>query len=361
MFKLQKYIWITSLLSCTIINDDVENHSKTNQITTCIESDCWDSSICVKRDSHYIDLFTRNEEWTGGDATYSTLLSDGRRLWMFGDTFIDQVNPDRSRPTFHLIRNSLVLQENNQFNTLYAGTRENPKSFLTPNEPDSWYWPGDATQYKDIIYLFLQGFTKTSDGDWGFERIFVDLVLLDPKTMSPINKIRISEDGSISWGACILENDSDTFIYGVKSGLFGKELYVAKTSPDMCRPWEYWTLNGWSHTTQDGKPIFRGVSEQFSIFKEQDSYYFLTQNSFLRKEIFLYKSESPTGAFIDKKTIYCTPETGGNIITYNAFVHEDVYLDSLLVSYNVNSLDFSDLLKNADNYRPYFVKVGNWK
>ena len=36
-------------------------------------------------------LFTRFSEWTGGDATYSVPLPDGRVLWMFGDSFIGTV------------------------------------------------------------------------------------------------------------------------------------------------------------------------------------------------------------------------------------------------------------------------------
>ena len=76
----------------------------------CEQSACWDESVYVCRDSTYIKLFTRDQGWTGGDATYSVDLKNGKTLWMFGDTFINQVNPDRSRPSFRLINNSVVLQ-----------------------------------------------------------------------------------------------------------------------------------------------------------------------------------------------------------------------------------------------------------
>ena len=72
--------------------------------------------------------------------------------------------------------------------------------------------------------------------------------------------------------------------------------------------------------------------------------------------IFTYESSSITGPWSIKNTVYTTPETGGNIWTYNAFVHPE--FDSAgfhLLSYNVNSLNTNDLFTNADNYRPKFI------
>ena len=103
------------------------------------------------------------------------------------------------------------------------------------------------------------------------------------------------------------------------------------------------------------------VDFYLSIFKDGNTYYFLTQHNLFGKEIYLYTSASPEGSFVDKRVVYCTPETNGDIFTYNAFAHDHVYRDSLLVSYNVNSLDYTDILKNADNYRPYFVRIGGWR
>ena len=87
----------------------------------------------------------------------------------------------------------------------------------------------------------------------------------------------------------------------------------------------------------------------------------LTQNNLFGKQIYLYTADVPQGAFTEGKIVYCTPETGGDIFTYNAFAHPHVYQDSLLVSYNVNSFDYTDILDNADNYRPYFVRIGAWR
>ena len=76
----------------------------------------------------------------------------------------------------------------------------------------------------------------------------------------------------------------------------------------------------------------------------------------------MFESDFPTGPWHSKKTVYCTPETGGDVFTYNSFVHPELSInDELIISYNINSFDFWSLFDNADLYRPKFIKVENWQ
>jgi hypothetical protein len=327
----------------------------------CEQSACWHSDFYVCRDTFHIDLFTRSKGWTGADATYSIALQEGKNLWMFGDTFIDQVRTDRSRPSFRLIRNSLVLQEGESFETIHGGTASMPDAFAKPPEPDDWYWPGDGTVANGKVYLFMHGFGTSGAGSWDFYRTSIDLLTLNLETLAIEDNRRLFDNPAISWGAAIMEEGDVTYVYGVMSVNAVKDLYVARTNNDLSETWEYFDGSGWHIDPFQAAPIYSGVSEQFSVFKDGSTYYLLTQHNLFGKEIYLLTSSSPEGAFSDKRTIYCTPETGGNIWTYNAFAHPQVYSDSMLISYNVNSLDANDLLESADNYRPYFVRVGNWR
>lgn len=331
------------------------------EVITCEQNACWNPDFYVCRDSTYINLFTRTEGWTGGDATYSVDLKNGKRLWMFGDTFIDQVSEDRSRPSFKLINNSLVVQDRLTLQTIHGGTAVNPDAFAKPPESTDWYWPGDGTVVNGKLYLFMHGFGNEGGGAWDFFRTSVDLLTLNLETFDIESNQRLFDDATISWGAAIMEEDDYTYIYGVLSDGSAKSLYAARTSADLMAEWEYFDGSAWDTEPLKASPIFNGVSEQFSVFNENGTYYLLTQQGIFGKEIYLYTSTAPEGVFERGKVIYCTPETGRNIFTYNAFVHDQVYQDSLLISYNVNSFDINDLLKSADNYRPYFVKVGGWK
>lgn len=306
-------------------------------------------------------MFTRSRGWTGADATYSVDLKNGKTLWMFGDTFIDQVSEDRSRPSFRLINNSLVLQSETEFTTYHGGTAVSPKAFAVPPEAGDWYWPGDATIAQGKIYLFMHGFGNDTGGAWDFYRTSIDLLILNRETLAIESNTRLFDDPSISWGAAIMEDETYTYVYGVLSNDAGKKLYVARTNADLTTTWEYFTGTTWSADPAAANSIFNDVSEQFSVFKDGSVYYLLTQHNLFGKEIYLYTATSPEGVFAEKRVVYCTPETGGNIFTYNAFAHPHIYQDSLLVSYNINSLDYTDLLKSADNYRPYFVRIGGWR
>ena len=72
---------------------------------------------------------------------------------------------------------------------------------------------------------------------------------------------------------------------------------------------------------------------------------------------------SPQGPWSNKTTVYTAPEAGANgcktgtLVTYNAKAHmEFTDADGILMSYNVNANDGSDLVC-ADDYRPRFVRV----
>lgn len=347
------------LSACSDKDNIPEVHEE--PVVTCDQDPCWDETVYTCRDAHYIDLFTRSTGWTGGDATYSVSLGEDRRVWLFGDSFIDQVNPNGSRPSFKLINNSLVLQEGDVLTTYHGGTPSNPEAFAKPPEAGDWYWPGDGTYVNGVLYLFMHGFANDTGGAWDFYRTSIDLIKVDPVSMEILSSERIIDNPDVSWGAAICEDTDYTYVYGVKSEGLSKQLYVSRTNADLSDPWEYYSSGSWSTERNSASAFLEGVSEQFSVFKSGNTYYLLTQHNLFGKEIYLLTSTNPQGPFTNKRTVYCTPETEGNIFTYNACAHPDVYSDSLLVSYNVNSFDVQDLLASADNYRPYFVRIGNWK
>ena len=351
------------LLGCSGSNTSIPEEEDPIVITPilCDQSTCWNNDFYVCRYTYLNDLFTRTTGWTGGDATYSVKLPNGKQLWMFGDTFIDQVSENGTRPSFRLINNSLVLQDGDELTTYHGGTAVNPTSFVQPTEPNRWYWPGDATFANDTLYLFMQGFGNDTGGAWDFYRTSIDLLKMNPETLEIYINQRILKNPEITFGSAILEDSDYTYLYGVKGIGTDKFMHVVRTDASLNTNWEYYDGTAWTTDISKSVSLFHNVSEQFSVFKDNGTYYLLTQHHIFGNEIKLYKSNSPVGPWDTGKVIYCTPETGGNIFTYNAFAHPQIQQDSLVISYNINSFDYSDLLKDTNNYRPYFIKVGNWR
>ncbi|GLR18727.1 DUF5005 domain-containing protein [Portibacter lacus] len=327
--------------------------------------DCWDENTVAVHNQELNDLFTRYEDgWTGGDATYSIPINENTNLWIFGDTFLGRVNEDRSRPGGPLINNTLVIESGDEFTTYYQGTPENPRAFLTPPEEGWWYWPGHGQMHDGNIQLIMFALRKEGDGIFGFEYAAIDLATISYPEMEVLSVERKMEFTGANFGACLLQEDGYTYIYGAYKSGFNKFLHVARVEgTDLSGEWEYFSSPGkWIIGEENSAPIFSNVSEQFSIIKREESYYLMNQNYALGRELYLYKSNSLTGPFEDRKTIYCTPETIDQIFTYNAFVHEQFSTeDTLVISYNNNSRTFVDIFRNADNYRPHFVNVSGWK
>ena len=335
-----------------------------NDTTVVVENGCWEEPISIERAESFNALFTRfGGGWTGGDATYSIPLPDGRNLWLFGDTFLGTVKADRSRPGTGLINNTFVVQDGEQLTPLYTGSAGNASAFVQPEEEGWWYWPGHGVARNDTLQVVLFGFKNTGGGAWGFEYTSIDIArfsLPDIRLLSIERKVTAP---TVNYGACIMEEDGFYYLYGAEKNGLLKYLHLARVpvSEGLQGEWAYYDGTGWASGPGQSARLFANVSEQFSVFKHEGRFYLLTQHHILGGEIYLYRSEAPFGPFAEKTLVYCTPETEGNIFTYNAFAHTQFLDDgALLVSYNVNSFNFSDLFTNADNYRPYFVWVKGW-
>lgn len=330
--------------------------------TTIITTDsCWKAPVTTKHAPDFNQLFTRYNDWTGGDATYSVPLPDGRTLWMFGDSFIGTVNQDRSRPPGAFHRNAFLVQDGDNLETLKG---EN-SAFLKPAEQEWWYWPGHGIAFGDTLQVVMFGFKSTgSGGIWGFEYASVDIATFQLPDFTLLSVERKVTAPAINYGASLLRDGGFTYIYGMEKIGFQKFLHVARVAGhDLNGKWEYFTGTDWTTTASASARVFANVSDEFTVFKKDDRFYLLTQHHILGGEIYIYDSANPAIGFDNKRTVYCTPQSNkDNLFTYNAFAHTQFSANGeLLVSYNVNSSVFADLFKNADNYRPYFVRVKGWE
>lgn len=342
-----------------IVNNAASVENSTQKITkiTATPADYFDS------------LFTRYNagEWTGGDVASSYKLPDGNSFWLFGDSFVDTVYADRHRPYDAFIHNSIVLTDANKnfVTTLYGGTAKNPKPFFNAKAPKE-YWPNCAFSSADKtkLYVMIATIKTTGEGGtFGFQLVGNSVGLLSLPDLNLISVNDISKNAKIDWSSAAYEEGNYVYIYGAESTKYNKFVHVLRTSrSNPFKVVEYYNGTNWVKDSAQSARLLGGVSEQYSMFKYQGKYYLLSQANLLGADIYLWDAASPTGPFTRKRKIYTTPETGGNIITYNATAHTEFIEDGkLLVGYCVNSLNGTDIYKNADNYRPYFIWVSNWQ
>ncbi|MFI7439178.1 DUF4185 domain-containing protein [Nonomuraea indica] len=312
---------------------------------------------------------SRVDDWTGADGTYSLRLPSGRELWIFSDTFLGRVNPDGSRPPVVgeggdtvFLNNSFAVERNGRLSTIHDGTPAEPTAVMPPRDRDHWYWAGDATLARGVVEVTYQEYERFGTGawDWRWHRNVVARFAPD-RLQRPISVHPLPSGRGVAWGSGILEDSGHTYVYGVEDHGSPKYMHVARVKgSSLLGSWEYLKADGtWSADEADSARVMSGVANEYSVTKVGGGYVLITHDTTeaLSARIVAYFSCSPAGPFTGKQHVYTTPETGGNIFTYNAHAHPQLSGDRLVVSYNVNSFVNTDHYRDVSIYRPRFLDV----
>ncbi|TMR10190.1 DUF4185 domain-containing protein [Nonomuraea turkmeniaca] len=312
---------------------------------------------------------SRLDDWTGADGTYSLRLPSGKELWIFSDTFLGQVNPDGSRPpvveeggTTVFLNNSFAVERDGRLSTIYDGTPAKPTAVMPPRDKNHWYWAGDATLAGGIVEVTYQEYERYGTGawDWRWHRNVV--ARFAPGRLNrPISVHDLPSGHGVAWASATLKDGQYTYIYGVEDFGSPKYMHVARVKgQSLLGAWEFLKGDGtWSRNEADSARIMSGVANEYSVTKVGSGYVLITHDTteVLSANIVAYASCSPFGPFTGKQHIYTTPETSGNIFTYNAHAHPEIAGNGLVVSYNVNSFVNTDHYRDVSIYRPRFLDV----
>jgi len=315
-------------------------------------------------DIRFNRLFTRFEGgWTGADGTYSVGLPDGRTVWIFGDTFLGRVNPDRSRPLdTPFIRNSMVIQRGDRLTTLYAGSGASARALVTPEAADEWYWPGDGTVENETLRVFFHRFRKTGPDPWQWVWTETALAVFALPQVSLQSLTPLADGKKVMYGSSILETADYTYIYGTEDHGMTKYAHLARARAGQLEgAWEYFAGPGWTDDPQRSLRLMAGVANQYSVLAVDDGFLLLTMDNRtpFSDRLVAYLASTVFGPWQGPVTVYTAPEVTGDVAAYNAFAHPQFTTDGcLLVSYNLNSVsDLSLPYADADTYRPRFVRV----
>jgi hypothetical protein len=318
----------------------------------------------VEPDRGFNTLFTRYDGgWTGGDGTYSVPLPDGRTVWMFGDTFLGRVNPDRSRPeSTPLINNCFVVQKGDDLETRHGGTPENPRALIVAEAAREFYWPADGTVASGQLEIFLNRFQRTGTGPWDWQWIGTGIATFSLPGLKRAGWQRLDSNNGVMYGAALHENGSTVFIYGIEDLRQNKYVHVARaTTGHLTGRWEYFTGSEWSLDPAKSARILKGAANQFSVIKCGHRFLLITSDNRepFNPAIVAYVAPTPTGPWMPGVQIHNPPEARGGVVAYNALAHPQFTRDDrLLLSYNLNHPDdFEALYRNADLYRPRFIRV----
>lgn len=321
-------------------------------------------------DRRFWDLFELyGPGWTGADSTYSVELPDGRTAWLFSDTFLGDVNPDRSRPDegVYLVNNSIVLQDGDDLTTLHGGTQDEPESLFVPTDGSTWYWLYDGVVDGEMLFIFLIKFIRFGDGLWDWEWNGTDIAALSLPDLTLQSVTPLQVDNGIQYGAYVLPDREYVYVYGIEDLGHPKLGHVARAPKgDLIaqQEWEFFTGDGWSTDAALSAPMLPdSIANEYSVTPMRGGYVLITMDTSPPHddwhEIVAYFGCNPEGPWTDRTVLYSTPEAADpELWAYNAHAHPQFTRGpSVLVSYNVNTSDFESLWDDADRYRARYIRV----
>ena len=305
-------------------------------------------------------------QWTGGDRTTSVPLPDGRTAWFYSDTFLGTVNADHSRPANSAMpRNTLVVQgvDGRLGATLHGGTDAAPTALVGVAGSGEHYWVADGKAENGVLRVLYNRYQATGGGGLDVKSTGTSLATfsLPGLQLTDVRPLPLSPD--VAWGSELLDDGGYTYIYGADHGSdAGKYLKLARVpSGGLAGAWQFWTGSDWSAQEADAARMLVGVGTAFSVTKIGSEYVLVTMDSSIpfNPTVIAYTASAPTGPFGHAQVLYQAPEAATpGIIAYDATVHPQLGgPGTLVVSYNVNSLDPADDIADVRIYRPRFLDV----
>lgn len=357
-------------------------------------------SLRVEPAPEWDALFDRTEGWTGADGIFSIPLDGDERagafattdtLFLFSDTFIGSVAPDGQRaPGTTMVNNTLAFRPASKPDVspldFYYGhtTTGAPRSVFVPTVPEAspgeFYWLKDGIALKDSVYIFAERLrpdpveTVVRQGVSLIEmRIGGGGAVAESEQRNvPLALPATKKAGPISYGAGILANtttagvprpDGFIYVYGTQEDPFNKSALVARVPEAKFADigaWRFFNGRSWVRDITAAAPITDRVSNELSVSPLPDGRYVMVfQLDSIARSVAARIGATPWGPFGPVKTLYrCDPPPKHKIFCYNAKAHPHLSRrGELLISYNVNSLNFADSLRYADIYRPRFIRV----
>src|SRR5689334_13033713 len=279
------------------------------------ESNGVTTGVLAFKDQAFTEFFRRTSGWTSGDGALSVPLSDGRVLWLFGDSHIDDFDPKtQTTPCLFQVRNAGLIQETNglgNIRTLIAAGPGSRTWFRNSTNSDEWFWPVCGFQEGKSVYVYLAALQKTGTGGmWGFKAREHDYwAKLDFPDLTAISYLPLPNFNGIGFGQGFVRAGEKMFAFGMKGHGISSDVYVATFNPSAPEDnWTFWDGQQWNANVTNASPIAHGTSTSVHICKVKDRF-LLTTTAFSvacdqGKEILMAASKSPTGPFSRLKTVY---------------------------------------------------------
>ncbi|MEO6149477.1 MAG: hypothetical protein ABIN95_14360 [Mucilaginibacter sp.] len=337
------------------------------------------------QDNTITNWFKRNANSLGSvayDQAFSVPLASGKVLWLFGDTFYNDLDANgkvpcwtaTSGPAFNL-HNSVLSQpsttnwtQSATTNLLRSGSAEIFKAYNVPGGgTNNYFWPCTGVEINNKVYTYLfkmNGITASNPK--------LGILNLTTNTVDTTTMVLPNLNG-ISFNIGMLKIGTYVYLWGYKvTGPYAiSSIYVAR-SPIAGGAMTFWNGSTWVSSAASAAVIATTSSNAVSVSQVNGKFvlihtYWSLQCSTVSgaDAVYAQTSANATGPFNAVTTIYHIPDRKSGAIPffYTPLIHPEFTANNeFLFTYCINY--YSPCVNSCvnskadpDEYRPRAVRV----
>ncbi len=319
--------------------------------------------------------------WQAADVGASARLSDGRLVWLFGDTVrADDVEP-------RLVANSLLVTSG----TCVAQLLPPGRGPVVPDVVEGIVrWPMSVVVLPPTEELAAEGVSdlvvvlcaRTERGDeagsgldFRYRGTSAAVFTVSgggapqPHRLLELTRDDVDEQ-QVHWGAAATVDGAWWYVYGTRlTGEpleYGRELYAARigvADPADLDAWEFWDGASWQADVAAAAPVLgadAGVSQTLSVDRVDGTWTAVSKRGGdLADAVWTWTAPEPVGPWTASSALSAPAGHDTGRRTYTPLAHPDVPLASggLLVSVSRNTGSLAELLDEPELGRPLFAEV----
>ncbi|MDE9366127.1 DUF4185 domain-containing protein [Luteipulveratus sp. YIM 133132] len=309
-------------------------------------------------------------DWRAADVGATAPLTDGRVLWVFGDT----LRAAGSRPG--LVANSLLVSSGTCFTQVGAGR---DTALLGVPEDGEACWPTSVASRAviggDEAFVICSRVQRKPAGLLDFSYLGASLiritvasggqpVIRDVTSLTPDTH----DETVVNWGAGQLIDGGWLYVYGSQQGrgATSKSVLVARVrlaQASRFMAWQFYDGRRWQEDAGWARPVLPanpGVSQAFSVHRDGNHFVLVSKRGGeFGDAIGVWTAPTPAGPWsLASQTPY-PYDDGSGFVSYQPLAHPELPLRNgrLLVTMSRNPTSFENLLAQPRRGRPVFVEV----
>jgi hypothetical protein len=272
-----------------------------------------------------------------------------------------------------MINNTLAIQDGNEpekskLSFFWKGNNNQPKSFFElPGK--TWFWTGHGIIVNSKLVIFLFEEKSTTEGI-GFETVGWTVAIIDNPNEDPANwEIKYVKGpetfGVIVGSSAVLKDSNYVYAFGVKEP-GTHETYLMRFEKDKIENgdltgMEWFVENAWTkEVSEEPKQaaLFSGQTEFSVHFNNELGKFIQIQTYGFGKSPVGYRLAEHLQGPWSAPVIFYTPKLNHEKdFNYTANAHPELKSDEIIITYNINNFDFSQLVNDESIYFPRLVKL----